>query len=192
MKPLSMIPVLLALTSGIARCEESEKEDKTATGPPIQTQFLVTLSEYHLEGPIPVNATEAEILDIVRDSEIKPFETVRMTAAEQTESMVNFGQQVTVTTGKVARGPVTSRQTQSVKIGTILRVRIAEHANGALAEIDYSTSRLNGNGTDDSPPDVLTNTLQATQIYKLGEQRLLSTSSIEKAPCIVVSIQRMP
>jgi len=47
-------------------------------------------------------------------------------------------------------------------------------------------------GTDDSPPDLLTNTVQSTQIYVLGQQRLLSTSSAGEAPCIVVSIRRIP
>ncbi|KAA5543223.1 hypothetical protein FYK55_13180 [Roseiconus nitratireducens] len=187
-----LIVVLLACTAGVARCEETAKTDDAATATPFGTQFLVTLAEYHLEEPIPVDATEVEILDSVRDSGAVPVESVRMTATEDTESMAHFGQRVTVTTGKVIRGPVTSKQTESIEIGTMLRVRVASHAKGALAEIDYSTSRLNGAGTDDSPPDVVTNTVQATQLYVLGKQRLLSTSSTGKAPCIVVSIQRIP
>ena len=187
-----MTSLLLVLFSGIGQCKENPKAGDDGTASPAPTQFLVTLSEYHLEKSIPVDADEAKILEIVRESGASPYETVRMTAAADTESMVNFGRQITVTTGKVARGPITSRETQTVQIGTILQVRIASHGDGAMAEISYTTSRLDGNGTDDSTPDVLTNTVQATQIYVLGEQRLLSTSSVGKAPCIVVSIQQIP
>jgi hypothetical protein len=191
MKPLSMALVLLVVFSSIAQCEERTKDDASAASPS-RTQFLVTLSEYHLEGSIPVKASEAEILDIMRGAGAIPVETVRMTATLDTESMVQFGKRVTVTTGSVTRGPTTSRQTQSMEIGTILQVRIESNGDGVIAEVDYSTSRLSGSGTDDSPPDVLTTTVKATQIYELGKQRLLTTSSTGDAPCIIVSIQHMP
>ena len=192
MKLPSMTLVFLLLTAGIAHCQESSKKGNGDKGASIQTQFMVTLAEYHLEKQIPVDATEAEILKIIRSAGTAPFETIRMTASENTESMVNFGKSITVTTGRISRGPTTTRQTETMQIGTILNARIAEHANGAIAEIDYTTSRLNGEGTEDSPPDLDTNTAQATQIYAIGEPRLLSTWGTDKVTCIVVTIQRIP
>lgn len=187
-----MIFVLLVCASAIAWCGENGAGDKAAAESPKLAQILVTLAEYKIEKPIPVKAPEAEILKSIRDSGVMPSETVRATVAADTQSIVNFGKRVTVTTGKISRGPVTSRQTETMEIGTILQLQLTEHPKGAIAEIDYTTSRLEGGGNDDSPPDVVTNTVQATQVYALGEQRLLSTSGSENVTCIFVSIQRMP
>lgn len=190
MRILSFTLVLLSFFTVVAHGEENAASDDVAPSAP--TQFLVTLAEYRLDQPIPVEATETEILESVRRSKVTPVETVRMTAGENSENLVNFGRQVSVTAGTVSRGPVTSKQFNSVQIGTVLKVRLVSHTDGVQAEIDYSTSRVAANGTEDSPPDVVSNTVQTTQVYALGKQRLIAMSSVGDASCIVVSIQRLP
>ena len=97
-----------------------------------------------------------------------------------------------VTTASMTRGDATTRQTKEIEIGTILKLRIKPLAKGAIAEIDYSTNRVDGDGTEDSPPDVLTNTMQSTQIYVLGKTRLLSTMGTGNLTGVVVTIREMP
>jgi len=156
------------------------------------TQYLVELAEYKLDQAIPIGLGEAEVIDAILSSGVKPVETIRLTALSNTDSMVQFGKRIAVTTASMTRGDATTRQTKEIEIGTILSLRIKPLAKGAIAEIDYSTNRVDGDGTEDSPPDVLTNTMQSTQIYVLGKTRLLSTMGTGNLTGVVVTIREIP
>ncbi|MCO8121888.1 hypothetical protein NHH03_09085 [Stieleria sp. TO1_6] len=193
MKLHSILLALLFTSTGIATAAENVMAEKVGTPKPmVKTQYLVELSEYELEQAVPVAISESEIIDVIRRSKSKPLETVRMTAVEETDSMVQNGRRVTVTTGKVTHGNTTSRSTEQLEVGTMLRVKIVPHAKGALADVSYATSRLDGNGTDVSPPDVLTKTIESTQIYVLGKERLLSSMSADKFTCVLISVSEIP
>jgi predicted RecA/RadA family phage recombinase len=193
MKPQHILIVPLFLLAAIvhvhgnARANEANAETQQNT-----TQYLIELSEYELEQAIPVGLGEAEVIDAIRSSGAKPVETIRLTALSDTESMVQFGKRMAVTTASITRGDAITRQTKEIEIGTILRLRIKPHAKGAIADIDYSTNRVDGEGTDDSPPDVLTNTMQSTQVYVLGKSRLLSTMGIGKLTGVIVIVREIP
>lgn len=194
MKLLSAsLALLLVSVSGFASGQDAASADAAADPTTtFTTQYLLTLSEYQLEKPLPTTATEAEILEAIEAEKLTPIETLRVTAVEDTDSMVQFGKRATITVGMTSgRGPVPTRRVESIEVGTLLKVTIASHAKGAIAEIRYSTSRLADGGGDDLPPDVTTNTVEATQVYELGKPRLLSMSSLGKAPCVVVSIREM-
>ena len=156
------------------------------------TQYFIALSEYQLKKAIPIGISEAEILETIRNSEAIPIETVQVTAVSETECLAKFGRRASVTTGKTTNGKAVSRQTEFMEIGTIFRVNIDSHPKGAIANIDYTTSRLDGEGTDGSPPDVATTTVQSTQILALGEERLLSVSGTSTPTCIVVFVKEIP
>jgi hypothetical protein len=152
--------------------------DEHATKSRPKTQYLIALSEYQLEMAAPHGLNESEILDQIRSSKAIPVATIQCTAVADTESSVQFGKQVAGTT---------SRQT-NLRIGTMLQIHITSHERGAIADISYEASRLD----DDSPSDVLTTTVQSTQIYEFGKDRLLVASTLGSSCHIVVAVREIP
>ncbi|WP_372722937.1 hypothetical protein [Novipirellula sp.] len=187
-----LLSLLVVLTVNLPFGGQSHAEDSGGNSQPNTTQYLVELSEYKLEQSIPTGLGEGEVVDAILKSGTKPVETIRLTAMSETESMIQVGRRVALTTGTMTRGGVTTRQTKDIEIGTILRIQIKQHAKGAIADIDYSTSRLDGDRTDDSPSDVLTNTMQSTQIYGLGKTRLLSTVGAGKLTGVLITVSEIP
>lgn len=193
MKPLKTLIVPLFLLASIIHVHENAPASEADAEPQQDTtQYLIELSEYELKQAIPVGLGEAETIDAILGSDAKPIETIRLTAMSDTESMVQFGKRVAVTTASMTRGDAVTRQTKEIEIGTILRLLIKPHAKGAVADIDYSTSRIDGEGTEDSPPDILTNTMQSSQVYVLGKSRLLSTTGVGKLTGVIVTVREIP
>lgn len=193
---MSLRPIVFAMLFGFAGLTEAADQpkahDASAAKPLHKTQYLVAIAEYQLETPMPTGLSEAEILGKIRDSKAIPIATLQCAAVADTETSVKFSKRVSVTTGKVVAGSSTSRQATQLDIGTMLQFQVASHEKGAIADINYSTSRLDGDGTDESPHDVVTITAQASQTYKLGEDRLLVATNLNNACCIVVTVSEIP
>ena len=187
-----LLSLIVLVSTGIPLGGQTHADDSDAESQSNVTQYLVELSEYNLEQAIPTGLGEDEVIDALLKGGAKPVETIRLTAMSETESMVQLGRRVALTTGTMTRNGVKTRQTTDMEIGTILRLKIKQHANGAIADIDYSTSRLDGDETNDSPPDVLTNTMQSTQVYVLGKARLLSTVGAGKLTGVLVTVREIP
>lgn len=194
MKILATLSVFLfALMSFVHAAEHA---DAGSPAPTKTTQYLIGLSEYELEQAVPMGLSETEIVSMICDSKITPVRTVRMTAVEGVESIVNFGRRVTVAAGEVVDGRnisvrTVSHRTENLDIGTILNVRIVPHDDGAMANISYSTTHLDSRVKNGSQPDVLTGTVETTQIYTLGKERVLSVTSSDTFTCILVSVSEL-
>ena len=191
-KNLLLFTAMIGFASVISGGVSLDAAEPQAPPLPTEVQYLITFAEYQLDMTIPLDASESEIIDKIRSSKSAPLETIRTTAMANTDTMVQFGRRVAVIDGTMSRGTVVARQTRDIEVGSILQVRIASHPKGAIADINYSTSRLADNGTDNSPPDVVNNKVQSSQILAIGEDRILSTSSSTKTHCIVVSVQTIP
>ncbi|SMP60882.1 hypothetical protein SAMN06265222_10712 [Neorhodopirellula lusitana] len=185
---LIFIVLLVALLNSVHAGNDGDA-DTTVQPPP--EQFLVELSEYEIDNALPVGLIEAEVLDLIRTSGGIPVETVRITAISDTQSFCKFGRRATATVGTITHGNTTSHRTKEVELGLVLRITLSARTDGAVADIDYSTSRMAQAGTADSPPDVLTNSMQATQHYSFGERRLLSTRGGDKTTCVVVTVSKI-
>lgn len=193
MKLHAILLSLLVASMGVVNGDEHKKSGKAGEPKRVfKTQYMLTLAEYELEEAIPLGLSEAEVLELIRKSKASPVGTIRMSAVEDTESMVQFGRRVAITTGQVSIGRGTSRRTEFMETGTIVSVRIAPHAKGAIADVDFSASRLDGDGSDDTPPEVVTTTAQATQIYAMGKERLLASTSLGDKTCIVITVREIP
>ncbi len=172
---MNLLPAILALlvaSAGIVQADEHTAKPKH------QTQYLIALSEFQLEIAVPHGLSESEILAKIRDSKAVAVATIQCTAVADTESSVQFGMQVAGDTSGQARP----------RIGTMLQVHITSHAKGAIADISYEATRLD----DDSPSDVRTTTVQSTQIYELGKDRLLVASTLGSSCHIVVTVREIP
>ncbi|TWT66632.1 hypothetical protein [Allorhodopirellula solitaria] len=183
------IVVILALASVIGTGRDTFADDTDTKPATNTTQYLIELSEYELEDPIPVGLDEAEVVNTILRAGIQPVETIRLTAVPETEGMVQVGKRISVTTDTMTRGDTTTRRYEELEIGTILRLTMMPHDDGAYAHISYSTSRVDGDPSGDTPPNVLTNTVQSTQVYVLGRPRLLTTVGAGKSTGILVTVR---
>ena len=163
----------------------SRAQDNARPTPPEPLdQYLVTLTEYHVAEAIPVEATEADILKIIKSPSSVAYTTVRMTATQNTQNSASFDRPVKLL-GK------------SVGIGTTLSGRFAPHRIGLIGEINYTVSRLkpkkdtNSSGSSKGQLEIASTSTQSTQTFALGEERLLLSTSKRVNSCIVVRIQQL-
>lgn len=153
-------------------------------------RYVATISEYQLEKPVSETATEAEIIELIRQQKVVPSETVRLSTINRVESLVQFGKSVTVTTGKVVQGTRTMRHTNQVEIGTLLQVVVESEGDVVSVKVAFESSRLQGEGTDDSPPDIVKSRIESTQVLELGKSCLLGSTSGGETSYILLTIMR--
>ncbi|PHQ34427.1 hypothetical protein [Rhodopirellula bahusiensis] len=170
----------------VASADEATKQPQ-----PDATQCCVELSEFELEEPIAIELDESEVIQAILQSGAKPVKTIRLTAMPNTPCHVQKGRQIAVVTSTMTRGDVTTRQTKEVEIGTTLRFQFADHPEGFLANIDYATARVAGDEKSDSAPDILSSSIQTTQVFVPGKMRLISTIGSEQLTAVVVTIHEI-
>lgn len=154
-------------------------------------RFLVTISEYQLGEVFTDSATEAEILDSIRKKTVPPTETIRLSVIKDVEGMAQFGKVANVTIGKTVNREITTRQTQNVQVGTLLKAKVRLENEAIVANITFEASRLQGNGTEDSPPDIASTTINTTQSLEIGKPRLIGSSSGGKTSYVFVTITQL-
>lgn len=79
-------------------------------------------------------------------------------------------------------------QSRQIEVGRMLKLQLIPHQEAAIADISYSTSRVDGEQTEDSPPNIVTTTIQGTQVFTLGSRRLLSTARSGNPTGIIITI----
>jgi hypothetical protein len=184
--------MFLSVVGNVMADEKPSGETTVPNSTRAQAQYLATVAEYRLDQPFSITASEKEVLDYIRDQKMEPVETVRRTVMSDAYSHVQFGKRVTVTTGKIVNRDVVSRQTETMEIGTILDIRIERHERGATANLEYTSSQLEGDGTEDSPPDITTTTVQTTQVFELGKPRLVGARSGSETSFVIATISELP
>jgi len=152
--------------------------------------YLITLSEYRLKSVNPSELTAGSIAAAITTEKAAPIETVMLSAIADIESMVQFGRTVTVTTGRTTNRDVTTRQTQQMNIGTIVRVTASPAGQQVGLVLSFESSRQNGEGTDDSPPDIVTTSINTTQIFELGKPTMIGASTAGETSYIFLAISR--
>tara|TARA_R110002049_G_scaffold27283_3_gene93850 strand:- start:670 stop:1419 length:750 start_codon:yes stop_codon:yes gene_type:complete len=191
-KHTMLLSLFVVLASSIPFAGRTQADDSSADSRSNATQYLVELSEYKLEQSIPTGLSEDQVIDAMLKAGTKPVETIRLTAVSDTESVAKIGRRVALAPGTITQNGVMSRQVKDVEIGTMLSITIKHHVKGAIADIAYTTSRFDGDGTDGSSPDVLTNTTQSSQVYSIGKPRLLSTVGVGELTGVLVIVREIP
>jgi hypothetical protein len=153
-------------------------------------RYSITISEYRLKDVDSSKLTTENIVATIAAQKAKPFETVMLSAIAGTESMVQFGRSVTVTTGRMTNRDVTTRQTQQRQIGTILRVTASPDGGKVSATLSFESSRHVGERTDDSPPDIATTSVNSTQIFDLGQPTLIAATTAAETSYVLITISR--
>lgn len=152
--------------------------------------YLITISEYRLKGVNPSDLTADNIVSAIKAEKATPIETVMLSAIADLESMVQFGRSVTVTTGRITNRDVTSRQTQQREIGTIVRVTASPTGQQVGLTLSFESSRLIGEGSDDSPPDIVTTSINTTQLFDFGQPTMIGASTAGETSYVFLTISR--
>ncbi len=166
-------------------------ENANAVAKPFE-RYLVTLSEYQLEGAASPKLSDSDIFAMITTQKLTPIETIRVSTISGFEGMAQFGKQVTVTTGKTTNRESTMRQTRQVPIGTVLRVTAKSEGSEVMMNIQFESSRLDGEGTDDSPPDIVTNRISTSQLFSLEKPTMVGGTSADKSFYAIVTVLKLP
>jgi hypothetical protein len=156
----------------------------------VPEQYLITLSQYRLEGLDTSHLTADDVAAAIKTQKASPVETVMLTAVAGGESMVQFGRSVTVTTGTVANRDVTSRQTQQREVGSLLRLIPSTEGQKVGLQLTFESSRQAGEGTDDSPPDIVTISIKISQLFDLGKPTLIGGTTTGESSYVFLTVSR--
>lgn len=162
--------------------------------PEVLESYIVQLSEYKINGPTDPSQTAADIVASLMkaDAKTKPelIETVRLSTLSGSESMVQFGKQVRVTSGTVSVRGTTARQMQNVQFGTIVRVTATPRAGKVVVKLSFESSRLDGKGAENSPPDISTTQIESTQLLEIGKPTLIGGTTADTSSFILLTVTR--
>ena len=176
--------------------QSSDTSDDTNSSSSNQASFFVQLTEYRLKLPHDPSRPVAEIVAILAkpgdNEEYQPVETIRLSALSGTESTVQFGRRVNVTAGTaVTNRGGTARNVQGVDIGTLLKVTpvLLQSGNVAL-KLKFESSRIEGDASEDSPPDISRTQINTTQLLELGKPSLVGSTTSTASSVILITVTR--
>jgi len=154
--------------------------------------YIVQLTEFRFKSSVNPKISASEIVAQFEkpNSEglIQHIETIRMSVQSGANNMVHFGRQVTVTTGTVTNAGKTTRISKDTSIGTILRVNAMPQDQNVQLEIDYEASRLDGDGTEVSPPNTVITKITSMQTFQIGKPMLVGGTSAGETTYVIVTI----
>lgn len=158
-----------------------------------QASLIVQLTEYRLKLPHDPSRSVSEILAILAkpgdNEEYQPIETIRMSALSGTESTVQFGRRVNVTVGTVTNRGGTTRNVQTVDIGTLVKVTPALQSGGRVAlKLKFESSRIEGDASADSSPDISTTQINTTQVLEFGKPSLVGSTTSTAGSIILITV----
>ncbi|TVS09394.1 MAG: hypothetical protein EA424_27235 [Planctomycetaceae bacterium] len=194
-------PVLqLALIVCLGHSAQAQDDPKPAAALPNAStggeSYLVQLSEFRIKDSSHAGWSTDEIVKRFErreeDGAVEIVETIRLSALSGHESMVQVGRQARITVGVISTpGRGSTRQMESHNIGTLVSLT-AEPADGkVLLRLSYSSSRFEGTGTDESPPDIVTFQSDATLLLEAGKPTLVGGSSASETSYLMVSVDQV-
>jgi hypothetical protein len=186
----SILLLVLAITTNSSLFADEARPVSTDASPLVS--YIVTASEYKIESGVTATSTEAEIIASIEKAQLKPTQTIRVTAISAHACTAQFTKSVTVTTGKVTNRDATSRIAKQIDIGATIELKIEPGEDSSIAMVRFQTSRLQGEGTDDSPPDVVSTDVETTQVFEQGKPRLIASTDTNETSYIFVTITPLP
>ena len=189
LKQICFIFVLLFIAD-VSSAQDTSTSSGGAAKPPT---YVVQLTEFRLNQTLDPSLSAAQILELVSKKDnnagYEAIETIRLSTLSGTESMVQFGRRVNITVGKtVTRGGETARNVQALDVGTIVRVTATPESGSVSLKLAYETSRLDGNGDEDTPPELTKTQINTTQLLELGQPRLVGSSTSAPVSVVVVTV----
>jgi hypothetical protein len=75
-------------------------------------------------------------------------------------------------------------------VGTIVRVTATPENGSVFLKLTYETSKLDGNGDEDTPPELTKTQISTTQLLELGQPRLVGSSTSTPTSVVVVKVTK--
>ena len=191
LKQICFIFVSLVI-AGVSSAQDASTSSDGAGKP---STYVVQLTEFRLNQTLDPSLSAAQILELVSKKDnnagYEAIETIRLSTLSGMESMVQFGRRVNVTVGKtVTRGGETARNVQASDVGTIVRVTATPENGSVFLKLTYETSKLDGNGDEDTPPELTKTQISTTQLLELGQPRLVGSSTSTPTSVVVVTVTK--
>lgn len=167
----------------------------TATSRP----YLIEVIEFQIDASDGAELSPEQLVQsysqMKSDGLLKRAEKIRFYASVQKASFVNFGKQVALTTGATMAGPgrPVARQVKQFEIGTTAEVMLDSVGEGQVVlQVLYRSSRVAGEGTDDSPPDIVSINMEASLVLELGKTKLLGGTSADPNVYVLITVSELP
>lgn len=181
--------------STVSVAQEFEPRDTPAESPAAGLQsYVVQLTEFQLESSSDPKLTADNIVqsfdEMANEGKLEVVQIIRLSALERRETMVQFGKMVTVTSAVLPAGPGRgeSRRTQQLEVGTLARLTAEPQEGKVLLQLSYEASRVEGDGHEDSPPEIRRIQFHTSLLIEPGKPVLVGGVSIEETSFLLVSI----
>jgi len=192
-----VLPTLFCLLYGanVIGQEQTQLKAIAVSQDESQQTYVVQLAEFRMKSSSDSTMSDTEIVEHFlkskNDGLVQQIETIRMSTLSGTESMVHFIKGVTVTVGRTSNGRTPpSRVTQDRSIGTMLKLRASPQNEKVLMTLSYESSRLNGEGTEDSPPEAFTTRVESTHLFEIGKPKLIAGTNAGETTFVLVTVGR--
>jgi hypothetical protein len=182
-----------------------QEENPREAGAASPKSYVVQLTEFRFANAVDPKLTAAHIVHAFQQADAEKsfelIETVRLTALESHETMVQFGRNTAVTVG-VANfsgapnfpGGRNTRQTQYRQVGTLVRLTAQSQAEKVLLKLSYEVSRLEAQAPDDleaDSPDVIVIQFDTALLIEPGKPTLVGGTSAEPSNFLLVSVEEL-
>jgi len=155
--------------------------------------FDVQLTEYQFDQPLDPSVSNAEILEILAkpaaEAHYKVVTSHRLSVDNETEALVQIGQNVSLTTETTQTPRGMSRNMKNVSVGKLTRVTVASRDDGVLIQVDYAATGANVDRSEDRHPVISKTTVQITRAIELGRLALIGSSRNSVISVIVTAAQ---
>lgn len=156
--------------------------------------YVVQFTEFRFkeapESPLTTKDILQSFEQLRKDGRLEIIETVRLSALEQCEAMVQFGRSVAVTTGATALpNGRSNRQFQFRQVGTLVRVTAQPKQEKILLNVMYEASRLGPETKEDAPQDINQVTFNTTLMIEPGRPTLVGSDSADTSSLLLVTIE---
>ena len=166
--------------------------DDTNSSSSMQTSFTVKLTEYRMKLPQDPSRSASEILAILTkpgdNDSYQPIETIRLSALSGTTSTAQFGRTANVTAGTTTNRGGKVKNMQSVDVGTAVSVTPVLQSGKVALQLEFDSSRIEGDASGDSPPDISKTRINTNQLLELGKPGLVGSTTSMGSSIIVVTV----
>lgn len=175
--------------------QETEKSAPKTPGPLIPSEsYLVHVTEFRLKAPADLKIAPDNIAEsfdrMLEEGAVELTEIVSLSAMEGLPGYVKIERFTSVVTGMTdtaqGRFPIRS----SATTGTTIGITAMHKDDDILMELDYESSRFNGQGTEESAPELIKVQIQTTLKLKDGKAVLVGGTTSEPGSLLLVRIAR--
>lgn len=180
LKPGLLICFAILLVSPLPAQASDDAVAEPARVSAARLSFDVQLTEYKFDQPLdPSLSTQAIVEMLAKPAADADYEVVtsrRLSVDNEIEALVQTGQTVRLTTGTTQTPRGVSRNTKEYHVGKITRVIVASRVDGVLVNLDYTSSGVDEDRSEDQLPLIEKTTVQVTKTIELGKPALLGSS----------------